>query len=552
MPTIPSAHLKAPGSAVVVAVASPKQARETRPHPKRREIWDEVYPDSLKEPEYESTSYEYHVFSRRKKWLIIVLVGLTGTLPGLTFNMFLPAVDTIAKDLVVGPAAVGATIASYLALQGTTSMVLVPLSDSVGRRPVLIFTLLLYVIASVVLSMTSSIYLLFVLRGAQAIGMAPIIQISRAVLDDISLPSERNVFSSFFQRYHSMLFVSAPAMGGLFLSTRPFQFIFVFLLSVSAAAFIAIAFCLPETARSIVGNGSVPATGIHVPWAVWFRPLKDSDGESEDVKRSEDGLQERSDVDFAEPLRLFREKDTVAGLVFAGVVFAVWMMVTVSTPGMFKKAFDLNDVMLGLAFVANFLGVIVGSMVMDRILARNYYDAAYKYTEEHQLPPSHLLNGKDLPADFLLEHTRLWHLIWLVPILVVTVSGYGFTLTYPSATSRPGWILLPMALQFIIAAAAHAVCTIQQTLITDLWNQNEQASTNAGNLAKYLLAALAAGLIQLQLDGMGAWSSFVSLGLVIMTCLVLPVAQWYWGGEWRAEREAKIEILNRMKDRPLV
>jgi hypothetical protein len=91
VPAIPIAHLtKAPGSAVAVAIAPPKIFREERLHEKHREIWDDVYPESLKEP-------EYHVFTRRKKWLIIVLVGLTGTLPGLTFNMFLPAVNTIGK-----------------------------------------------------------------------------------------------------------------------------------------------------------------------------------------------------------------------------------------------------------------------------------------------------------------------------------------------------------------------------------------------------------------------------------------------------------------------
>jgi hypothetical protein len=198
------------------------------------------------------------------------------------------------------------------------------------------------------------------------------------------------------------------------------------------------------------------------------------------------------------------------------------------------------------------LGAIVGSILMKKILARNFHEAFSRYNEEHGLRPSHILTSSILPADFPLEHTRLWHLIWLVPILVITVSGYGFTLTYPSMTSRPGWILLPMSLQLIIAAAAHSVCTVQHTLITDLWHQNEQAGTNASNLAKYLLAALGAGVVQLQLDGMGTWSSFVSLGLVIMACLVLPVAQWYWGVDWRAEREAKNAILEGIKARPFV
>jgi MFS family permease len=240
-------------------------------------------------------------------------------------------------------------------------LILVPLSDLVGRRPVLIFSLLIYVIASIVLSLSPTIQFLFVFRGAQAIGMAPILDISRAILQDIALPYERDDFSGFFRRYHSMLYVFAPAMGGLFLSTLHFRFIFVFLLSVSAAALVIIAFGLPETARGVVGNGSIPATGIHVPFALWFRPQRDEGEDNENTRRPGDGFIEAPTVDFTEPLRLFKEKDIRAGLMFGGVVFAVWMMVTVSTPGMFRKAFGLNDVMLGLAFVANCMSALCPS-----------------------------------------------------------------------------------------------------------------------------------------------------------------------------------------------
>ena len=71
----------------MVALASPKKLG---PHIKNREIWDDVYPASVKEP-------EYHVFARRKKWVITVLVGLTAILPGLTFNMYLPALNRISE-----------------------------------------------------------------------------------------------------------------------------------------------------------------------------------------------------------------------------------------------------------------------------------------------------------------------------------------------------------------------------------------------------------------------------------------------------------------------
>lgn len=56
---------------------------------------------------------------------------------------------------------------------------------------------------------------------------------------------------------------------------------------------------------------------------------------------------------FLEPLLLLKEKDIFVGLFFGGVVYAIWSMVTSSTTGIFKQAFQLNELLLGLAFIPN-------------------------------------------------------------------------------------------------------------------------------------------------------------------------------------------------------
>ena len=39
----------------------------------------------------------YHVFSRRRKWLIVVIVGVTGLFPALAANIYLPTLDKVAQ-----------------------------------------------------------------------------------------------------------------------------------------------------------------------------------------------------------------------------------------------------------------------------------------------------------------------------------------------------------------------------------------------------------------------------------------------------------------------
>jgi Ca2+/Na+ antiporter len=40
-------------------------------------------------------------------------------------------------------------------------------------------------------------------------------------------------------------------------------------------------------------------------------------------------------------------------LIFGGVVYAIWSMVTSSTTGLFKSRFGLSELVLGLAFLPN-------------------------------------------------------------------------------------------------------------------------------------------------------------------------------------------------------
>ena len=50
--------------------------------------------DSLEPPEAEEP---YHVFSTRQKWLLVIIIGVTGMFSGLSSNIYFPALDSIAR-----------------------------------------------------------------------------------------------------------------------------------------------------------------------------------------------------------------------------------------------------------------------------------------------------------------------------------------------------------------------------------------------------------------------------------------------------------------------
>lgn len=138
-------------------------------------------------------------------------------------------------------------------------------------------------------------------------------------------------------------------LGGLLANFLGFRSIFVFLLILSALVTVVIVVFLPETMRSIAGNGSLRLGGVYKP--LIHRVLKEPDYLEDPEDRSP--RKRVTLATFVEPLRLLVQKDILINLVFGGVVYTIWSMVTSSTTGLFKTLFGLNELQIGLAFLPN-------------------------------------------------------------------------------------------------------------------------------------------------------------------------------------------------------
>lgn len=191
--------------------------------------------------------------------------------------------------------------------------------------------------------------MLLVFRGIQAAGSASTVSIGNGVIQDITPSSERGGFLSFYQAIRNFSIAGGPVLGGILTKFLGFRSIFVFLLILSSITTLAIALFLPETLRSIAGDGSVCLNGIHRPL---IRTLRKRSGDFEESETSyvRPPIQLRT---FLEPLLLLRQKNIVLNLIFGGVIYAIWSMVTSSTTTLFKQLFLLDELQLGLVFIPN-------------------------------------------------------------------------------------------------------------------------------------------------------------------------------------------------------
>ncbi|KAH8693414.1 major facilitator superfamily domain-containing protein [Phaeosphaeriaceae sp. PMI808] len=451
----------------------------------------------------------YHVFEKREKWNVVAMIGVAGLFSGLSSNIFFPSLDAISKDLKVSLNAVSLTITSYLIIQGISPLFWGSLSDTVGRRPIYIYSFLVYIIANIGLSFSPNFAVLLIFRGLQAAGSASTVSIVR-----------------------NFSIAIGPVLGGILANFFGFRSIFVFLLILSSLTLIAIIIFLPETLRSIAGNGSLRLTGVHQPLIRRIRKEAPYMADRDD-SYSPNKVTLKT---FVEPLLLLKEKDILLSLIFGGTIYATWSMVTASTTGLFKQAFGLNELLLGLVFLPNGLGTIVGSTIIGNLMNKSYVETELKYKEIHNLPADYKLPKKAIPADFPIEHARLRHTKWITVIFILSTCLYGFSLSFSGLVSRPGWIAVPLTFQFFIAAASNAIFAVNQTMVSDLCPGKGASSTAINNLVRCSMGAVGVAFIEQMIAAMGVGAAFLGLGLVTVSVVPLAVVQWYWGPGWRRER----------------
>lgn len=107
----------------------------------------------------------------------LLLPIMLGPLPGLTplaIDMYLPAIPSIARDLGSSVELVQLTVSTFLGGFALGQLFYGPLADSLGRKPVLLFGIGLFMLASIGCAFAPSLPWLLACRLLQALVARPV------------------------------------------------------------------------------------------------------------------------------------------------------------------------------------------------------------------------------------------------------------------------------------------------------------------------------------------------------------------------------------------
>ncbi len=120
---------------------------------------------------------------------LLTLVLMVGT-SVMSLNLILPALGSLAQSFGLSYATASFVFSGYLIVTGVMTLVMGPLSDRFGRRPIVLTALSIFIVASLCSALATNVVLLFVFRFFQAVVVAAGVLAQAAVRDTSSSQSD--------------------------------------------------------------------------------------------------------------------------------------------------------------------------------------------------------------------------------------------------------------------------------------------------------------------------------------------------------------------------
>lgn len=178
----------------------------------------------------------------------LALALLLGLQP-LTTDLYLPTLPLLAKALAAPMTAVQLTMSALILAFGLSQLVWGPVSDRVGRRPVLLGGLAAYTAASAAAALAASIELLIAARVVQGGALACAVVCARAMVRDLYEPHDGARVMSQGMSGLGLIAVCGPALGGALAATLGWRSALAAVALAGAGIWCFVWLALPETTR---------------------------------------------------------------------------------------------------------------------------------------------------------------------------------------------------------------------------------------------------------------------------------------------------------------
>lgn len=452
----------------------------------------------------------HSIFASQDRVALCVILALIGLWSAISGTIHVPALPTLERYFGVTASEINISVVMYSVFQGITPTFTLTLADLLGRRPVLLACVIGYTSVCIAISQIRAFWLLLFLRCLQAASIAPVIAIGLGVAGDVCTPETRGGFVGVVSGFILVGNGLGGLIGSALLSLFGWRGIFEFLAIGSGATFVLAFFMLPETHRSLVGNGLVSPSRwylelpyIHLPH---FKQKMNQDHST---------IAPKVTLNFLEPLKILVQPEVVSLLFPVGIHYASWLVCLTSISSMEKKPYMYSVIHIGLVYLPQGIALLVGPFLTGYLLNYFYRVRYNAWEEKHKRTPK----VERPPFDIFIAR-----LIICLPATLVVVAGlfiFGWCLgTHQNSAA----IIVSSTLVSLGTTSYQSAVT---TLLVDLYPDKGSMLTSCLNLVRCLLAALFVGVLDKMTTAMGLGGTYSFLaGICLVSNVLLLWVGW--------------------------
>jgi DHA1 family bicyclomycin/chloramphenicol resistance-like MFS transporter len=186
------------------------------------------------------------------------LLGLLATLPAFGIDMALPSLKATSVSLGVSASQVGLTISVFMLGFGVASLICGPVSDRYGRKPIVVFGCVIFIIAGIGCALAQSLAALLMWRTVQGAGAASTV-VAMAIIRDLFEGQAARVKISFVIVATNVAPMIAPSTGAALLTVGGWRLIYVVLVALGLILLSAMWLGFAESARIDAANRLTPS-----------------------------------------------------------------------------------------------------------------------------------------------------------------------------------------------------------------------------------------------------------------------------------------------------